>query len=227
MQRVGSDDPAERARAFELLVRAYWRPVYKHVRLRHRRDATEAQDLTQGFFARALEKGYFASFDPDKARFRTFLKVCLDRFVIESARAEQRLKRGGGLERLSLDFEVAEQELQTVEGTEPEAVFDREWVRGVLGAAVDALQQHCEGHGKAIYFEVFRRYVLDDEEGVSYRQVAEAHGLSVTQVTNYLSWSRRTFRRLALEHLRELTSSEEEFRDEARALFGEDVTEAR
>jgi DNA-directed RNA polymerase specialized sigma24 family protein len=88
----------------------------------------------------------------------------------------------------------------------------------LLGAAVDALQALCLEQGKPKYFEVFKRYLLDDDS--SYREVAEALDLSVSNVTNYLSWTRREFRRLALEQLRDITASEEEFRSEAQALFG-------
>src|SRR4051812_23301087 len=100
---VGSDDPAERARSFEILVRAYYKPAYKHLRLRFKKDAEEARDLVQGFFARAFEKRYFVDFDPARARFRTYLKVCLDRYAMEQARSEKRLKRGGDA-RLGVDF---------------------------------------------------------------------------------------------------------------------------
>src|SRR5262245_61288292 len=99
---VGSDDPAERARSFELLVRAYWKPVYKYLRLRWKRDAEEARDLTQAFFARSFEKRTFAVFDPSRARFRTYLRACLDRFALEQARSERREKRGGQAVVLSL-----------------------------------------------------------------------------------------------------------------------------
>src|SRR4051812_4229264 len=78
---VGSDDPAERARSFEILVRAYWKPVYKHIRVRFRQSSEQASDLTQGFFAQALELRTFSSYDPARALFRTYLKICLDRFV--------------------------------------------------------------------------------------------------------------------------------------------------
>src|SRR5579859_2762984 len=80
---VGSGDPAERARGFDALVRAYWKPVYAHLRLRWRHGPDDARDLTQGFFARAFEKGFFADYDPSKALFRTFVKTCLDRFAAD------------------------------------------------------------------------------------------------------------------------------------------------
>ena len=228
---VGSDDPAERARSFDILVRAYWKPVYAHVRVKWNRSTDDARDLTQGFFARAFEKRYFADYDPAKALFRTYLKTCLDRFVMEAARGERREKRGGGAVRLSLDFDVAEDELRRLGPRNPEdvdACFDAEWTRSLLAAAVDALEVVCTEKGKEAYFAVFRRYVLDGDGAASdgkarpsYAAVAAELGLTASDVTNYLSWARREFRRVILEKLREITATEDELRAEARALIGD------
>ena len=80
-----SEDGATRRLGWEALVSAYWKPVYKHLRLRWRADAESARDMTQEFFARALEKSFFDEFDPERARFRTYLRVCVDGFAGGSA----------------------------------------------------------------------------------------------------------------------------------------------
>ncbi|MBL8950913.1 MAG: hypothetical protein JNK82_09070 [Myxococcaceae bacterium] len=79
VQRVRSDDAGERSRAFSTLVAAYWKPAYKHLRLKWKQTPQGAEDTVQAFFARAFERDFFASYDPTKARFRTFFKLCLDR----------------------------------------------------------------------------------------------------------------------------------------------------
>lgn len=224
---VGSDDPAERARSFEALVVAYWKPVYKHVRLRFRRSAEEASDLTQGFFTQALEQRTFAAYDPTRAMFRTYLRVCLERFVAKEHASQTRQKRGGKAALESLDFEAAEREIAAAappSAANIEATFDREWTRCLLAAAVDALRAACEARGKSLQFRVFERYVLDDDPAArpSYAALGEELGLKVTDVTNYLAFARREFRRIVLEKLRELTATEEEFRAEARAVLGVD-----
>ena len=76
-----SANQEERTRAFEVLVSAYWMPVYKYVRIKWNKQSEDARDLTQGFFAEAIEKNFFGRYDPKKARFRTFLRTCLDGFV--------------------------------------------------------------------------------------------------------------------------------------------------
>jgi len=228
---VASGDPAARARGFDLIVRAYWKPVYAHVRLKWRRGPEDARDVTQSFFVRAIEKGGFGSYDPGRARFRTFLKALLDNHVRELARSDGRQKRGGGTLQVSLDFDDAESELArhaaldgTTDGGAVDACFDRELVRVLFTSALAELEGKCARTGKAVYFEIFRAYVLDPEENgtprPSYADLAAKHGVRATDVTNYLAWTRRELRGAVLEALRELTSSEEELRDEARALLG-------
>ena len=222
---MGSDDPAERARSFEILVRAYWKPVYKHLRIRWRLSSEQAEDLTQGFFARALEQRMFAAYDPARALFRTYLKTCLDRHVMKDAESRMRQKRGGGTVTLSLDFPAAERELEGLATPAPETIesyFDREWTRHLVGMTVDALRERCEQSGKQVTYRVFERYVLDDgpAERPSYAELAAELGIKVTDVTNYLAFARREFRRLLLEKLRDITGSEEELEAEARALLG-------
>src|SRR5262249_21642430 len=202
---AASDNPAERARSFESLVRSYWNPVYKHARLRWHKPPAEARDLTQAFFARSFEKRSLDRYDPHKARFRTFLKTCLDRFAMEEARNARRHKRGGGAVHLSLDFERAEEEIAQAGPlvANPDDCFDQEWVRGLLGGAVEGLRAACAASGRETTFRVFEMYVLDDEpsdgpDKRSYASVADALGLTVSDVTNYLAWARRQFRRIAL-----------------------------
>src|SRR5437588_660071 len=99
-----SDDHGERRRGFEALVAAYWKPVYKFVRIKWSCSPDDAEDLTQGFFTCAIEKRLFASYDAGKGSFRTYLRMCLDGYVANERKSASRLKRGGGEQLLSLDF---------------------------------------------------------------------------------------------------------------------------
>jgi RNA polymerase sigma factor (sigma-70 family) len=221
-------DPEVRRQAWEALVASYWKPVYKVLRVRWRLDREDAEDLTQGFFAAAFAKGTFERYDPSKARFRTYVRTCLDGFTANEHKAARRLKRGGGQERLPLDFAGAEAELLrhgAGEGLEPDEYFHREWVRSLFDLAVGDLRRWCNAAGKQVHFQLFEKYDLegpDSPERPSYAALAAEHGLPVTQVTNYLAAIRRELRRLVLERLRELTGSEEEYRAEARSVLGID-----
>jgi RNA polymerase sigma factor (sigma-70 family) len=228
VEAAGSLDPEARRRAFDALIRVYWRPVYLHLRLRWHRTREDAEDLTQEFFARATSHGFFDGYDPARARFRTFLRTCVDRFAANARRAERRLKRGGGAPVLSLDFAGAERDLALSRPSADEAPdgrFHREWLRALFGEAADALRGLSQEGNREIRFRLFQRHDLDAAaagERPSYRALAEEFGLPVTQVTNHLAWARREFRRLVLERLRQLSGCEEEFRAEARELFGSD-----
>ena len=116
VRSLASERPDIRRAAFDVLADAYWKPVFKYVRLKWRADADEAADLTQAFFLRAYEKAFFARFDPARARFRTYLRTCLDRFIANARQESRRLKRGGGVELVPFDFEAAERELQRQHG---------------------------------------------------------------------------------------------------------------
>jgi DNA-directed RNA polymerase specialized sigma24 family protein len=225
---ASSSNQEERSRAFEVLVSAYWMPVYKYVRIKWNKPSEDARDLTQGFFAQAIEKNFFARFDPSKAKFRTFLRTCLDGFVANENKAAGRKKRGGDSTILSLDFDGAEEQLRIA--TPPAAdrideYFDREWARSVFTLALEGFRGEMVSAGKGTHLRLFERYVLDaddDAPKTSYKALAAEFNLSTTDVTNYLALARREFRRIVLEKLRALTATDDEFRREARALLGVD-----
>lgn len=228
IEAVGSIDAEERERALESLCAAYWKPVYKYIRLRWNRPADEAQDLTQGFFVEILERELLEKFDAKKSRLRTYLRVCVDSFVSNEDKASRRQKRGGNVPQVALDFPGAEEELgRTV--IDPSAIpsaesleefFEKEWLRSLFGLAVEELRQLCAARERDRTFRLFEAYDLEDSENVSYEQLSKEYSIPVTDVTNALAWARREFRRIALERLRELCGSEEEFQREARAAFG-------
>lgn len=216
---LASGDAEERTRAFDTLVACYWKPLYKYTRVAFHRSREDAEDLTQSFFARAFEKESLATYDAARASFRTFLRLLFDRFASNEWKAEQRLKRGGG--EVHLDFDAAEAELGRESGAAtPEEYFQREWVRSVFGVALDRLRAACEAEGKHKQFAVFETYDLDDDRGVSYRELAVRFDIPESQVTNYLAAMRRRFRETVLDALREVTATEQELRAEARALLG-------
>ena len=227
-----SADHVTRERAFATILNSYWKPAYKYIRLKWQANNEDAKDLTQGFFANAFEKNHFANYDARKASFQTFLRTCLDGFVANQRKAGQRLKRGGDVNHFQLDFVSAEDEI-AMQATNvepnfhlsPEEYFHREWVRWMFTMAVDALRERCETAGRGVHFQLFEAYDLGDGEdaNVSYASLAETFGLDQATVNNYLAATRRDFRRIVLEKLREITATDEEFRTEARSLLGVDV----
>jgi RNA polymerase sigma-70 factor (ECF subfamily) len=215
-------DPQERSRAMDAITSSYWRPVYKYVRLRWHAEREDAEDFTQDFFSRLLEKDFLASYDPAKGKLRTFLRTCIDRLFMNQLRNAHRQKRGNSAIHVSLDFEEAEHELAaSTQTASPEDYFEKEWVRTLFALAVERLRAQCQSTGKATQFALFERYDLGDEETrPSYAALAEEFHTAVTDVTNYLAFARREFRRCVLAQLHDMTGSDEEFQREARSLLG-------
>jgi len=224
---LGSADPEARAAAYDGLARSYWQPVYVYIRLRWRKSPEDAQDLTQAFFARVLEREYLAAYDPAKARFRTFVRMCLDRFLANEARTSSRLKRGGGQTMTALDFSRVDADLATharSDDPDPEQWLHREWIRALFADALEELRRRADGAGHAVAFTLFARYDVDgdDERRPTYASLADETGVRVTDVTNELAWARRLFREIVLDRLRRVCATDEEFRAEARDLLGID-----
>jgi RNA polymerase sigma factor (sigma-70 family) len=225
---VRSEDGTERKRALDTLCEAYWKPVYKYVRLRWNRDAADAQDLTQGFFAEMLERELLNRFDAGKSRLRTYLRLCVDSFVMNEEKAARRQKRGGDVPHLALDFAGAEEEFAggTIDAAaiaSPESLeefFEREWVRSLFALAVEDLRALCAEQERDRAFQLFEAYDLEGDDKISYAQLAQQYGMPLSEVTNALAWARREFRRIALERLREICASDDEFERESRSLFG-------
>jgi RNA polymerase sigma factor (sigma-70 family) len=223
VERLRSGHADIREGALETLVEAYWKPVYKHLRLKWRLAPEDAEDLTQGFFLGAIEKGWLSDYDPGKALFRTFVRLCADRHVMNWQQSEGRRKRGGGASIVSLDFPGAESELARVGMAAPDeadAFFRQEFVRAVFERAIEAVRRECADERRDVAFRVFERYEIDAPDGTSYASLAAEFGLTTTQVTNHLAHVRRRFRQHALDTLRALSGSPEHFRDDARAIFG-------
>jgi RNA polymerase sigma-70 factor (ECF subfamily) len=218
--RLASDDPEDRARALEVVARVYRAPIVALVRHRWDLEPADAEDLAHDFFAQLLEKDWLRRYDPARGRFRTFLRACLLAHASTVYQAARRLKRGGAARHLPLE-DAGE---VTADGSHDP--FEREWVRSVLEASLEALRQECEASGRRETWEVFVARDVEGSEGdvaPGYAELAARFGLPVSQVTNYLHWARTRFRGHLVATLRALTASEAEFREEARALLGVDL----
>jgi DNA-directed RNA polymerase specialized sigma24 family protein len=202
------DDESIRRLSYEIVISAYWHPVHKYVCLRWREKDENAADLTQAFFSKTIESGTLTGYDPAKGTFRTYLRTCLDRFVLNAK------KQASSTQSLSLDFDVAGS------AESPEELFHREWVRGLFSLAVEDLRA---SHG-GLRFRVFEKYDLEESEvRPTYGELAVELGVNTVTITNYLASMRREFRKAVLNRLRELTVSERDFRFEARAILGIEV----
>jgi hypothetical protein len=178
-----------------------------------------------------LERHLLAKYEPAKSRLRTYLRLCVDSFVMNEEKAARRQKRGGNAIHVALDYQAAEGELAgatidpaSIPSSESlEDFFEKEWVRSFFALAVEELRKFCSECERDRTFRLFEEYDLSGDTDISYEKLAAEYAIPVTDVTNALSWARREFRRVALERLREICGSDEEFHREARAVFGLDA----
>jgi RNA polymerase sigma factor (sigma-70 family) len=222
LRRARSDDVVVRAGAAEALAAVYWAPIYAHVRLSHGHESADAEDLVQGFFADAFRRDLFARYAPERARFRTYLRRCVDSYVANARQAEQRLKRGGTAAFVSIEAAEVEERLTSNGSADADEVFHREWVRAVLVDALRRLSERYREAGRGRHLALFERYDLadSDEDRPTYAELAAEHDIPVTQVTNWLAAVRRDFRAIVLDRIRDLSGSEADFRADVRDFLG-------
>lgn len=225
IERLRGDQDQPRREALDDLAAGYWKPVYKYLRVKWRLPADDAEDAAQAFFAEAFEKGWFEKYQPEKARFRTFVRVCVDRLVMNRQQADRRVKRGGGARTVDVDFADAERELpgeMPAVTPDAEAFFEREFVRALFDRAVQAVRADCMTRGRDMHWRLFERYDLAETKP-GYAALAAEFGLTQGQVTGYLAQMRAAFRTQTVAALEGLCASREEFRREARSLLGLEV----
>jgi hypothetical protein len=136
----------------------------------------------------------------------------VDRLIANEEKASRRLKRGGEVQFLPLDFVSAEGELQHTQIRSPglmEDFFEHEWIRSVFSLSLERLQQLCEQRGKQIHFRLLEFYDIEGAgKELTDERVARQFGVKTSDVTNYLAYARREFRRIVLEQLRDMSGSE-------------------
>ena len=218
---AGADAASTGAReALTALCETYWYPLYAFLRSRGH-SAQDAEDLTQAFFARLLEKHTLRHADPARGRFRSFLLTSLTNFAANEHDKEAATKRGGGIPALSLEFENAEGRFQLEPATDetPERVFDRRWALTLLDRVLTRLRTEMIRTGKESQFEQLKTYLIGDQPQLSYAQTAKALGLSEGAIKVAVHRLRMRFRDLIRDEIAQTVSSPEEVEDELRHLW--------
>lgn len=174
-----SGQEAEAQRAMSALCEQYWFPLYSYVRRRGYPEH-EAQDLTQEFFSRFIEKHYIRQVDRERGRFRSFLLGCMKHFLADEWDKSQAQKRGGGQTKLSLDFERAESLLAEVSAGQltPDELYDRHWAQTLLARALRRVEEDYRDAGKGDQFAVLKPALVAGKLEESYKVTADQLGMS-------------------------------------------------
>lgn len=206
--------------ALEELCRTYWYPLYAYVRHRGHSPA-DAEDLTQAFFARFLEKNYLASLDSNRGRFRAFLLASLKHFLANEWDRSQRQKRGGGATLLSLDYQGADTRYQIdpPDNLSPDKLFDRAWATTLLERVIDRLREENAAEGRAGQFEHLKSFLMVGSNDIPYAEVATALAMSEGNVRVAVHRLRKRYRELLKQEIVQTLADPAQAEEEMRALM--------
>jgi RNA polymerase sigma factor (sigma-70 family) len=217
---AGRTDLPQAEVALENLCRTYWYPLYAYVR-RQGHSAHDAQDLTQEFFARLLEKKYLRFVTQERGRFRSFLLKSLHHFLINEWARGQAQKRGGGRKILSLD-EVEAERLYLREPAGqvvPENLYDKNWAVALLERAMERLRADYAAAGKGELFDHLQGVLLIESSIESYAPIAVSLGMNPGAVKVAVHRLRQRFRDVVRAEVGRTVAKQSEVDEELRCLI--------
>jgi RNA polymerase sigma-70 factor (ECF subfamily) len=216
---AGQRSTPQADRALDELCRGYWFPLYAYVRRRgHSRE--DAEDLTQAFFAKLLEKNYLEGLSAERGRFRAFLLAALKHFLGHEWDRARCAKRGGGLAQLSIDWGNADTHFQLASpGPSPDLAFDREWAVALLEQVLSRLEQESAAAGKGPLFEHLRPVLMHGKGAVALSKTASALAMSDGAVRVAAHRLRRRYRELLREEVSQTVADPALLEDEMQSLF--------
>lgn len=219
LQAGNPNSPLARESLAELCC-AYWYPLYAYIR-RRGNGPEQARDLTQDFFARAIEKGLLAEVDPNRGRFRSFLRTVCTHFLANRRDWDQARKRGGGQTVLPIDSVEAEGRyaLELADDLTPDKIFDRSWALTLLGRVLDQLGREYDNAGKGAFFETLRDMLSGDPELHSYTAVAARLGMSEGAARVAAHRLRSRYGELLRQEIAATVAEPTEIDDEIQDLF--------
>lgn len=205
--------------ALETLCETYWFPLYAYIR-RRCGDEHQAQDLTQAFFQRILDKATLADAKPERGRFRSFLLTACKNFLANEWDRENAQKRGGEICTLQLDFKLAESKyrMEPSDPITPELIFEKEWAIALLNSVLESLKQDYRGRGKQSDFEQLKPF-LQGNKSATYAAVAAKLSTTEGSVKVAVHRLRTRYRELIRSEIEQTVESPEHVEDEIRRLF--------
>lgn len=220
MLAAGRADTPNAQAALETLCRTYWYPLYAYAR-RRGQSVEDAQDLTQAFFARLLERHWVADADQQRGRFRTFLLTAMNRFMAGEWDKMRAQKRGGGLGHVPLRLGDAETRYgcEPADDRTPEQYFERRWALTLLDTVLQQLRSEYEAEGKAEVFAALNSTISGGTESQPYAILAEQVGLSEGAVKVAVHRLRKRYRQLLRAQIAQTMAEGEDVDEELQHLF--------
>jgi RNA polymerase sigma factor (sigma-70 family) len=208
-------DPQKRKPALEALVRPRWRALYVVARKQGLAEA-EAEDAVQGFVERLLEGDVLERLDPGKGRLRSYLRTAFRHYLSNVRQDARAAKRGGGIP--ALDLADAEEWVASSDQS-PDVLFDRAWALELFAEALRELEGEYASGARRGPFEVVRE-LFQFGSAPPYAELAERHGMSVSQLKAFVHRARLRFRELLRRRVSDTLTDERDADDELAALLG-------
>jgi RNA polymerase sigma factor (sigma-70 family) len=210
----------ESAGALEDICRAYWYPIYAYVR-RCGQSSHDAQDLTQEFFCRLLEKRWLDTADREKGRLRVFLIAAVKHFMSNEWRKASTQRRGGGRTHVPIDAAVAESRYaaDTSAGLAADETFDLQWALTLLELTLNRLQAEAS-RGTPADFAVLKSCLMAQRGAIDYAAVANQLGVNEGAARVAVHRLRKRFREIYREELAQTLADEADLDGELRHLAG-------
>lgn len=217
---AAKNDTTHAMSALEHLCGIYWYPLYAYVR-RRGFASHDAQDLTQAFFARLLERRWVGDADQSKGRFRTFLLTAMSRFLSDEWDKVSAQKRGGGIAHVPVQIGDAETRygLEPKDTATPEQCYERQWALTLLDQVLQQLKADFEEDGKGALFAKLNATLQGRSESQPYAQLADELGISIGAVKVAVHRMRKKYRQLLREHIAQTIVASEDLDEELRYLF--------
>ena len=207
--------------ALAALCSAYWFPLYAYIRRRgYARE--DAEDLTQAFFARLLEKRGFDGLAREQGKFRAFLLAALKNFLANAWDKARRQKRGGGITHISLDWQDADRQFELADGAQlaPDLAFDREWALALLEQVIARLRAEAAAAGKTGRFEQLKRFLTVEKGQIPYREQAMALGIDERALRVVVHRLRQRYRELLRHEVAQTLTDPAMVAEELAVLLG-------
>jgi DNA-directed RNA polymerase specialized sigma24 family protein len=224
IENVGSCDDDKNRALIDLLLSKYWKPVYCYLR-RKGHDNEQAKDLTQGFFHEVvLGRNLIQKADPSKGRFRSFLLITLNRYLITAKTEQSAQKRIPKGKLVPLDITDLHELRQASSELTPEDSFNYAWVSSLLEQVLQEVEAKCHQDGKTVHWHIFHDRILEPimekTEPPSMKEVCRKYAIeSETKASNMMVTVKRRFQTALRNHLRSLVVSEDQIDEELAEIM--------
>jgi DNA-directed RNA polymerase specialized sigma24 family protein len=210
----------QQAGALDKVCRVYWQPLYAYIR-REGYGPEDAQDLTQEFFARLVQRNWLGHLEHQRGKFRSFLLTLLKHFLSDQRDRARAIKRGGGLTFVSLDDFTAEERglVGPVEHLTAEHLYHRRWVQAILEESLDQLRSEYASTGRLNLYEQLSDLEAGDRQSPGYAAVAAGLEMSESAVKSAVHRLRVRYRQILRQRVAETVGCAEDVGEEIRDLM--------